>query len=176
MFFAFAALLVFAFMSAFGLSSFPEWCVVPSTVYVRQNETCKTMESVASNKIVWHAMMGEQESKQMLLDLESWHPEYNLTAAFSLIVSDLVSESGEILRAQDVISWWQVGYVNCKHTTAYLDSGGGWRPDPLLTPLTGDQNGAILLESGMTQPIYVSTFKCPTASLVVNTKAMLPWR
>ena len=158
MFLAYAALSVFAFTSSFGLSSFPEWCVVPSTVHVRQNETCKTMESVASNKIVWHAMIGEQESKQILLDLESWHPEYNLTAAFSLvaIVSDLVSQSGEILKAQNVISWWQVGYVNCKHTTRYLDSGGGWRPDPLLTPLAGGQIGAIYLESGITQPIWIN--------------------
>ena len=160
MFLVYAALLVFAFTSAFGLSSFPEWCVVPSTVHVRQNETCKTMESVASNKIVWHAMIGEQESKQILLDLESWPPEYNLTVLFSLIVSDLVSESGEILKAQDVISWWQVGYVNCKHTTRYLDSGGGWRPDPLLTstPIAGGQNGPgdILLESGITQPIWIN--------------------
>ena len=156
MFLAYTALLVFASTSAFGLSSFPEWCVVPSTVHVRQNETCKTMESVASNKIVWHAMIGEQESKQILLDLESWPAKYNLTAAFSLITNILVRGSGEILRDLDVISWWQVGYVNCNHTTSYLDSGGGWRPDPLLTPLTGSQNGAILLESGITQPIWIN--------------------
>ena len=144
------ALASFLFASATAVT-FPEWCVIPPTVHVRQNETCKTLQSLASSKIVWQAMHGEQESKQILLDLESWPAEYNLTTSFSLTATDLVHESGA--RFPGVLSWWQVGYVYCKHTTRYLDSGGGWRPDPLLVP---HENSAILLESGITQPIWIN--------------------
>ena len=34
----------------------------------------------------------------------------------------------------------------------YAGSGGGWRPDPLLSPV----ENSVLLESGVTQPIWVS--------------------
>ena len=37
----------------------------------------------------------------------------------------------------------------------YTGSGGGWRPDPLLRP-SGDEGNSLLLESGVTQPIWVS--------------------
>ena len=35
----------------------------------------------------------------------------------------------------------------------YAGSGGGWRPDPLLSPA---ENNSILLESGVSQPIWLS--------------------
>ena len=39
----------------------------------------------------------------------------------------------------------------CKHTTRYSDSGGGWRPDPLLDP-----SGAVWLETGVTTVLWLS--------------------
>ena len=47
----------------------------------------------------------------------------------------------------------QVGYVYCEHTSRYADSGGGWRPDPLLPPLP---DGSIFLEAMLTQPIWLT--------------------
>lgn len=150
---AFLAFFLFC-LSPTDALSFPEWCAVPSTIHVRQNETCKTHAEVASDTIVWHAMRGEQESKQILLDLESWPAEYNLTASFSAVPDDLAQVSGGKILGSS-ISWWQVGYVYCKHTTRYADSGGGWRPDPLLSPRQ-NEDSAILLESGVTQPIWLN--------------------
>ena len=54
-----------------------------------------------------------------------------------------------------------MGYVYCKHTTRYGDSGGGWRPDPLLVDNQYEEEDGtitqgILLESGVTQPIWIS--------------------
>ncbi len=146
-------------LTYFGLSlavSFPEWCVVPPTVHVRQNETCASLASIADTKVVWYAMKGEQESKQILLDLHSWPAEYNLTATFFLKASESMSEKGTFrLAPLPALAWFQVGYVDCKHTTRYADSGGGWRPDPLLSPLENG-NSVIVLESGVTQPIWIN--------------------
>ena len=94
-----------------------EWCVLPSTVHIRQNETCKTLADIASQKIVWQAMRGEAEGKQILLDLEPWPADYNLSVSLSVTLGDLTNQKGKI--AASNISWWQVGYVYCKETTRY---------------------------------------------------------
>ena len=47
--------------------------------------------------------------------------------------------------------WWQVGYVFCNETERYQESGGGWRPDPLLAP----EPEGVLLEPGAAQPLWV---------------------
>ena len=101
--------------SALGLAV--EWCIIPSTVHVRQDETCKTLVDVASRKIILEAMRGEEEGRQILLDLEPWPADYNLSVSLSLTSGDLVSPKGKI--AASVVSWWQVGYVYCKETTRY---------------------------------------------------------
>ena len=108
-------------------------------------------------------MRGEEENAQVLLDLHSWPSYLNMTANLSVTFTDLSMESdgrkyntgknkltsipGSRMR------WWQVGYVYCKHTTKYADSGGGWRPDPLLNPSSFND---IQLETGVTTPIWVS--------------------
>lgn len=72
-----------------------------------------------------------------------------------------VDSFGKTISAAN-FSWWQVGFVNCKHNIRYSDSGGGWRPDPLLTPdkqyvnKDGTTLQGILLECGVTQPIWMS--------------------
>lgn len=154
-------------------TDFPNWCVIPSALHVLQNETCATLKNYSSEKVEIYAMRGEQEDKQLLLDLRSLTTQNNLTSAFTIKFQDLksVAEStaesdshrnsaGATVGASS-FSWWQVGYVYCQHTTRYADSGGGWRPDPLLVDSQyknddGTTTQGILLESGVTQPIWIS--------------------
>ena len=112
-------------------------------------------------------MKGEQEDKQLLLDLRSLPTQYNLTSTFTIKFQDLKNtDTGNGSRRSSVVSaatfsWWQVGYVFCQHTSRYKDSGGGWRPDPLLTPDSQFENDdgtisqGILLECGVSQPIWI---------------------
>lgn len=101
-------------------ASFPEWCVLPPTVHCSQNETCKTFGNITASEIVWHAMRGEEEGKQLLFDFQSWPAEYNLTSSLSVIPGDLVLEGRSKLKISGTnISWWQVGYVYCKHNIRY---------------------------------------------------------
>ena len=135
---------------AAAADAFPPWCVVPSTLHVLQNETCATYQSVASDKVVWYAMRGEEENKQVILDLSGWPAALNLTASLSASMSDLTLVGGTTV-VSGALTWWQVSYVFCKPTTRYPGSGGGWRPDPLLAA----DNGAILLEAGVAQPLWL---------------------
>ena len=96
-----------------------EWCVLPPTVHVRQNETCKTLADIASQKITWEAMRGEEEGRQILLDLEPWPADYNLSVTLSITSGDLVSQLQRGKIAASSVSWWQVGYVYCKETIRY---------------------------------------------------------
>ena len=108
-------------------------------------------------------MRGEEENAQVLLDLHSWPSYLNMTANLSVTFTDLSLESdGRKYKAGknkltsisgSRMRWWQVGYVYCKQTTRYADSGGGWRPDPLLDPSSSND---IQLETGVTTPIWVS--------------------
>lgn len=150
MFYLFAASFVLFSVTCDAADAFPPWCVVPSTVHVLQNETCATYQSLASSKVVWYAMRGEEENKQVLLDLSGWPASLNLTATLSADMSDLQLVGGTAVLS-GVLAWWQVGYVYCNPTTRYPGSGGGWRPDPVLAA----DNGAILLETGVTQPLWL---------------------
>ena len=131
------------------------WCVVPSTVHVLQNETCSSLGPSATREIEVFAMQGEEESLQLLIDTRGWGEGRNMTNKVSLSFNTFVDAQGSEINLQEepiTLSWWQVGYVFCKPTTRYPGSGGGWRPDPLLTP----QDGAVLLESEVTQPLWIS--------------------
>ena len=141
---------------------FPEWCVRPSTLHVGQNERC-TSFAAKTEAIVLSVMRGEEENAQVLLDLHSWPSYFNMTTNLSVTFTDLSMESdGRKFNTgknkltsipRSTMRWWQVGYVYCKHTTQYADSGGGWRPDPLLNPSSSND---IQLETGVTTPIWVS--------------------
>ena len=126
------------------------WCVCPSTLHVLQNSTCLSLgDAIRSPMVSWQAMRGEIENKQILVDTRGWDPTANLTASVSLTFSDLLGAVGQIDSGN--LSWWQVGYVYCNATRNYADSGGGWRPDPLLAPL----ENRIFLEVGVTQPLWI---------------------
>ena len=141
---------------------FPDWCVRPSTLHVRQNERCTSFAAKA-DAIVLSAMRGEEENAQLLLDLHSWPSYLNMTANLSVTFTDLSLESDgrKFNTGKNKLTsipgsrmrWWQVGYVYCKQTTQYADSGGGWRPDPLLDPSSSND---IQLETGVTTPIWLS--------------------
>ena len=133
-------------------AEFPEWCALPATVHVLQNETCKTYSSLASRTIEWHAMRGEQEAKQVLLDTRSWTDSLNMSGNISVTFGDLRGHN-DVLSGKN-LQWFQVGYVFCRHTTRYADSGGGWRPDPLLPP--SSKGNAVLLEVPVTTPLWIS--------------------
>ena len=143
---------------------FPEWCVRPSTLHVGQNERCTSFEFAAkTDAIVLSVMRGEEENAQVLLDLHNWPSNLNMTTNLSVTFTDLSLENdGKKYNMgknkltsipRSTMQWWQVGYVYCKHTTKYTDSGGGWRPDPLLNPSSSND---IQLETGVTTPVWVS--------------------
>ena len=136
-------------------------CVLPSTVHVGQNETCSSLSGITRDAINWAGMKGEQEAIQILV--EGVPPSANLSANLSLQFSDLTQQFGVGQIPSSSLQWWQVGYVNCKETTRYPGSGGGWRPDPLLVPM----NGGVLLEADNSQPLWV-TITIPSSSLAGN--------
>lgn len=181
-----AALLLLAFQFFVAQAVyFPNWCVVPAALHVLQNETCATVKNYSSDKLEIFAMRGEQEDKQILLDLRSLPTQYNLTSAFTIRFGDLklTNNSGGVSTIDSAsFSWWQVGYVYCKHTTRYTDSGGGWLPDPLLVDNQykssddGLSSQGVLLESGVTQPIWVSVrvpYGTPAGKYTGNLKLII---
>ena len=91
---------------------FPDWCIVPSAVHVLQNETCTSMKNYTSAKLEIYAMRGEQEDKQLLLDLRSLPAQYNLTSAFTIKFTDLQKsdtsdhEEGAATVSAASFSWW----------------------------------------------------------------------
>lgn len=134
-----------------------QWCIVPSTIHVLQNETCQSLEKVTSKIFDVFAMQGEEESQQLLLDTRGWGQPQNMTNNVKISINGdgfvQVQGTGSNKGGdQPVVSWFQVGYVFCKPTTRYPGSGGGWRPDPLLVP----RNGTVVLESEVTQPLWLS--------------------
>ena len=129
---------------------FPEWCVLPATVHVLQNQTCSTFSSLAAHTVQWQAMRGEQEARQVLLDTRAWETALNMSGYLSVTFSDLRGQN-DVLSGK-FLQWFQVGYVYCNHTTRYADSGGGWRPDPLLPP---SFENTVALEVPVTTPIWI---------------------
>ena len=129
-----------------------QWCVLPSTVHVRQNETCLSFVNLADTKLLIHAMRGEEENRQLLLDTRGWGSKENLTNSVSLTFDTFKSSSGALVTSNPLTKWWQVGYVYCKTSFRYEESGGGWRPDPLFEP----EGNEVYLESEVTQPLWVS--------------------
>lgn len=125
-------------------------CVVPATVHVRQNDTCNSMSGITRDAVNWAGMKGEQEAIQVML--EGVPLAANMTSNLSIEFSDLTQQFGVGQINKDMLQWWQVGYVNCKETTRYPGSGGGWRPDPLLMPT----DNKIILEANVTQPLWVT--------------------
>ena len=133
-------------------------CVVPATVHVRQDDTCNSMAGITRDAVNWAGMRGEQEAIQVIV--EGLLPEANMTSYLTIDFSELTQQFGVGQIDKTSMQWWQVGYVNCKETTRYPGSGGGWRPDPLLTPT--DNN--ITLEANVTQPIWI-TIHIPTTAI-----------
>ena len=88
------------FIAFLGLSvalKFPEWCVQPSTVHVRQNETCAslhTARAVGDSAVALSAMRGEVESAQVLLDLRSWPADLNMSTFLNVTFTDLKLRDG----------------------------------------------------------------------------------
>ena len=121
--------------------------MLPSTVHVLQNQTCSAL---ANKTVQWHAMRGEQEDKQILIDTRAWEPALNMSGNLSVAFGDLYGQKDVVFGTQLV--WFQVGYVYCRHTTRYADSGGGWRPDPLLPP---SSENTVSLEVPVTTPIWI---------------------
>lgn len=134
------------------------YCVVPPTVHVRQNDTCDSMSGITRDAINWAGMKGEQEAIQIIA--EGLPSAANMTSYLSIQFSDLTQQFGVGQISKDALHWWQVGYVNCKTTTRYPGSGGGWRPDPLLMPTV---NNNITLEAIVTQPLWLTIHIPPTA-------------
>ena len=134
------------------------FCVVPATVHVRQNDTCYSLSEITRHAVNWAGMKGEQEAIQLLV--EGIPPAENMTKYLSIEFSDLTQEFGVGQITKDAIQWWQVGYVNCKETTRYPGSGGGWRPDPLLMPT----DNKIILEANVTQPLWL-TIHIPSTAI-----------
>ena len=152
---------------------FPDWCVVPGTVHVLQNQTCNDYSSLAAKTVQWYAMKGEHEARQILLDTRSWVPELNMSNV-SVKFGDLRGEND--LVPSRYLRWFEVGYVFCRHTVRYADSGGGWRPDPLLDPSTEDN---IALEVSVTTPFWISILvpfraASPEYSGEINVSIMTP--
>ena len=138
---------------------FPDWCVIPGTVHVLQNQTCKDYLQLATKTVQWWAMKGEQEAKQVLLDTRSWSDDLNMSANVSVTFRDLHGKNDVV--ASRYLRWFQVGYVFCRHTVRYADSGGGWRPDPLLNPST---ENTVALEVPVTTPIWIRVLVPYTAT------------
>ena len=132
-------------------------CVVPATVHVRQDDSCNSMSGITRDAVNWAGMRGEQEAIQIMVDGVT----ANMTNYLSVEFSDLTQQFGVGQIDKNTLRWWQVGYVNCKETTRYPGSGGGWRPDPLLMPT---DNNNITLESNVTQPLWV-TIHIPSTSI-----------
>ena len=130
---------------------FPEWCVLPATVRVLQNQTCASHPSLAGDSVEWYAMRGEQESRQIILDSRAWPASLNMSGNLSVTFGDLHGQNDVVSRKY--LQWMQVGYVYCRHTTRYADSGGGWRPDPLLPP---SADNTIALEVPTTTPVWLN--------------------
>ena len=134
------------------------FCVVPATVHVRQNDTCNSLSRITRDAVNWAGMRGEQEAIQIVV--EGVPPAANMTNYLSIEFSDLTQQFGLGEINKDTLHWWQVGYVNCKETTRYPGSGGGWRPDPLLMPT----DNKITLEANVTQPLWL-TIHIPSTSI-----------
>ena len=138
---------------------FPKWCVLPATVHVLQNTTCATYASLASESVEWYAMRGEQESKQVLLDTRTWATSLNMSGNLSVSFGDFHGQN-DVVSGKN-LQWAQVGYVYCRHTARYADSGGGWRPDPLLPP---SAENTVALEVPVTTPIWLKVLVPYTAT------------
>ena len=147
----FCQLLLISVIASARSDVFPNWCVVPSTVHVLQNQTCKDFASLASSSVDWHAMKGEHEAKQVLLDTRIWPLDLNMSTNVSVIFSDLHGDEDTL--PSSFLQWFEVGYVFCRHTVRYTDSGGGWRPDPLLPPLA---DNTLVLEVPATTVVWIS--------------------
>lgn len=131
----------------------PTVCVAPSTIHVSQSDTCETLGDAATHKFAVSAMRGEEENGQLLVDTRGWPPSSNLTLKLTISIETFKTARGYEVGSGPRTQWWQVGYVNCRPTTRYPGSGGGWRPDPLLPP---DDDDTVLLESETTQPFWLS--------------------
>ena len=134
-----------------SLSLSIKWAIVPSTIDVNQSLSSDYYKKWSSEELVIHGMRGEIETRQLLVDTRGWGPQYNLTKRLNISFTSFTLPI-ENSTADIVTKWWQVGYVYCHKNKLYLDSGGGWRPDPLFEPSID----GLLLESDITQPIWLS--------------------
>mmetsp|Transcript_37542 Transcript_37542/g.69865 ORF Transcript_37542/g.69865 Transcript_37542/m.69865 type:complete len:576 (+) Transcript_37542:80-1807(+) len=127
-----------------------EHCVIPATKHILYSDNCGSLQKQASTAISWAGMRGEYENAQLLLRVPH-------SANASLVFHDLVQQNcwGSTCPriGSDHLSWKQVGFVHCEHTTRYSDSGGGWRPDPLLPP---DSRREVLLQQDVAETLWLT--------------------
>lgn len=143
-----------------------EVCVQPATVKLRQNYTCQDQQSsMAAAAVQWDAMRGEGVHSQVVVIVDAADSSGGGSDADPPIVGDVVMTWTDFVGASASIpaanmSAFQVGYVDCHHTTRYSPSGGGWRPDPLF-PLAPAQ--PVGVQPGRAQPLWL-TLEVPAAT------------
>lgn len=125
-----------------------EWCVLPSTVHVLQNQSCSSFADLAALDVDIAAMKGETENRQIIVKLNNISGNAYSEIYFKPLVHQTLPS---FVISNTSWQYWQVCYVNCKETIRYEGSGGGWRPDPLLDP---PEDGVALME-GMSQPLWI---------------------
>lgn len=96
-------------------------------------------------------MRGEAEHVQIVVDA-GYVNEH--TATFSLTLNSLTHQSGGsgfgATIPTSAFRYSVVGHVNCRATTRYTPSGGGWHPDPLF-PVTQP----VVVGSNVTNSFFV---------------------
>eukprot|EP00054_Salpingoeca_dolichothecata_P036329 m.7225 g.7225 ORF g.7225 m.7225 type:complete len:565 (+) comp6588_c0_seq2:117-1811(+) len=145
----------------------PNICALPPVVHVRPQDTCSDfgrMESPQHFDIF--AAKGESESFQILLRDDDVDLEHIEVASIAFDTKEQELRAGTPL--EDWSQVYQVGYVYCKHSPRYGGSGGGWRPDPLLTI----PNGGVSLPKSTTQSLWF-TFTIPTTAPSGNYSATI---
>ena len=92
-----------------------EWCVLPSTIHVFQNQSCSTFYDLAVTNVDIAAMKGETENRQIIVNLKSTNR--NALRAFAKITfKPLLHLSSSFSISNTSWQYWQVCYVNCKET------------------------------------------------------------
>eukprot|EP00928_Gymnodinium_smaydae_P089262 TRINITY_DN73252_c0_g1_i1.p1 TRINITY_DN73252_c0_g1~~TRINITY_DN73252_c0_g1_i1.p1 ORF type:complete len:560 (-),score=93.14 TRINITY_DN73252_c0_g1_i1:60-1739(-) len=110
-------------------------CVAPATERVNFTDSCSTLAS-AEAAITITALQQEYESVQLLVRGSStFTVDVDSTLPFPL-------------------QKYMVGYVFTRHNSRVGGSGGGWRPDPLLS--IPDDVASVKVPADFTQPLWLT--------------------
>eukprot|EP00928_Gymnodinium_smaydae_P070677 TRINITY_DN54467_c0_g1_i1.p1 TRINITY_DN54467_c0_g1~~TRINITY_DN54467_c0_g1_i1.p1 ORF type:complete len:614 (-),score=57.92 TRINITY_DN54467_c0_g1_i1:179-2020(-) len=113
-----------------------EVCVVPATEHVHFQAKCANLD-VARQHIEINAMQQEYESVQILIR-----------------GSDRFAVNLEGSSIPLPLKWYQVGFVDTKANKRVEGSGGGWRPDPLLS--IPEDVSSVQVPAAFTQPLWLT--------------------